>query len=42
MPRDWWLFNPPAELPQEEDSDLEEIFEHGFPYRMGNCTILGQ
>lgn len=30
--RDWALFNPPAEFPWEEEEDVEEHVEEGFPY----------
>ena len=32
--RDWHLFSPPVEFPEEEDTDLEEIFDRAFPYKI--------
>jgi hypothetical protein len=30
--RDFAIFNPPAEFPEEEEEDVEKIFAERFPY----------
>jgi hypothetical protein len=30
--RDWWLWNPPAEFPEEDEEDVKKAFGEDFPY----------